>query len=253
MNLNLLTLRKRELFLTRDEYSRDDDRSLQPTTEKFIMNPRELLNNGAKDLGISLSIEQINSMFIYLAELKKWGQKINLTAIKDDRDVVIKHVLDSLSYIYGFTPSPGLRLLDMGSGAGFPALPIKIAFPGISVTMVESVKKKASFLRHVIRTLKFGDTAVIDTRTKELPAHFLSTFDIVTARAFADMKSAISEGMPLLKPGGLMVLSRGPEETINDQDLVRAGVSLESRIDLILPYSDYKRTIWIFKKLTEIN
>jgi 16S rRNA (guanine527-N7)-methyltransferase len=213
------------------------------------VNPRELLNNGAEKLGISLSVEQTNTVFIYLAELKKWSKKINLTAIKDERDVVIKHVLDSLSYIYGFTPSPGLRLLDMGSGAGFPALPIKIAFPGISISMVESVKKKASFLRHIIRTLKLTETAVIDTRMEEISTEFLSTFDIVTARAFSDMKSAILEGMPLLKPGGLMVLSRGPEETINEQDLVRAGVSLESRLDLILPYSDYKRTIWVFKKV----
>jgi 16S rRNA (guanine527-N7)-methyltransferase len=215
----------------------------------FIVTPRELLHNGAKQLGIFLTIEQVNSVFIYLAELKKWNQKINLTAIKDERDIVIKHVLDSLSYLDGFTATPGLRLLDMGSGAGFPALPIKIACPWISITMVDSVKKKASFLRHVIRTLKITEIAVIDTRTKELAVQFLSTFDIVTARAFADMKSAIAEGVPLLKPGGLMVLSRGPEESISERDLVRAGVSLERRMDLVLPYSDYKRTIWVFKKI----
>jgi 16S rRNA (guanine527-N7)-methyltransferase len=214
------------------------------------MTPRELLNNGSIKLGITLTVEQTNSVFIYLAELKKWSQKINLTAIKDERDIVIKHVLDSLSYLHGFTAAPGLRLLDMGSGAGFPALPIKIACPGISITMVDSVKKKASFLRHIIRTLKLTETAVIDTRTKELPVHFLATFDVVTARAFADMKSAIAEGMPLLKPGGIMVLSRGPEETIKERDLVRAGVSLERRVDLTLPYSDYKRTIWVFKKVS---
>jgi 16S rRNA (guanine527-N7)-methyltransferase len=212
------------------------------------MTPRELLYNGSKKLEISLSLEQINSIFIYLAELKKWGQKINLTAIKDERDIIIKHVLDSLSYLHGFVASPGLRLLDMGSGAGFPALPIKIACNGISVTMVDSVKKKASFLRHIVRTLKLTETSVIDTRTEELSVNFLSAFDIVTARAVADMKSAIALGMPLLKPGGLMVLSRGPEETITDRDLVTAGVSLDRRIDLILPYSDYKRSIWVFKK-----
>jgi 16S rRNA (guanine527-N7)-methyltransferase len=210
--------------------------------------PRELLNNGAEKLGISLSVEQINTVFIFLAELKKWGQKINLTAIKDDRDIVIKHVLDSLSYLYGFTPAPGLRLLDMGSGAGFPALPIKIACPGISITMVDSVKKKASFLRHIIRTLKLTETAVIDTRMEEISTDFLSSFDIVTARAFSDMKSVISAGMPFLKPDGIMVLSRGPEETINKQDLMRAGVSVKNQVDLTLPFSDYKRTIWVFKK-----
>ena len=213
-----------------------------------MITPRELLQNGTKELGLSLTIEQINSVFIYLAELKKWNRKINLTAIKDEADIIIKHVLDSLSYVRGFNPAPGLRLLDMGSGAGFPALPIKIAFPGLSITMVDSIKKKASFLRHIIRTLKLTETEVLDTRAEELPGSLLSTFDVVTARAFADMKSAIVTGIPLLRPGGLMVLSRGPEETISEQDLARAGVSLESRTDLTLPYSDYRRTIWVFKK-----
>ncbi len=213
-----------------------------------IMTPRELLHNGAQELGTGMTVEQINSVFIYLAELKKWSQKINLTAIKDERDIIIKHVLDSLSYIHGFAPAPGLRLLDMGSGAGFPALPLKIACPEIVVTMVESTKKKASFLRHIIRVLKLARTEVLDARTEALSGPLLAAFDVVTARAFADMKSAIAEGMPLLKPGGLLVLSRGPEETINEQDLVRAGVSLERRTDLTLPFSDYKRTIWVFKK-----
>jgi len=213
-----------------------------------MMNPRELLHNGAKELGISLTIEQINSVFIYLAELKKWSQKINLTAITDEEDVIIKHVLDSLSYIQGFTPSQGLRLLDMGSGAGFPALPIKIAHPGLSITMVESTKKKASFLRHIIRTLKLTDIEVLDTRTNELPASLLSAFNIVTARAFAEMRSAIAAGAPFLQPNGLIVLSRGPEEMINDRDLAKAGALLEKRIALTLPYSNYQRAIWVFKK-----
>ncbi len=187
-----------------------------------MITPREQLQTGAKELGISLTVEQINSLFIYLAELKKWSQKINLTAIKDERDVVIKHLLDSLSYIRGFTPVPGLRLLDMGSGAGFPALPIKIAYPNLSITMVESTKKKTSFLRHIIRTLKLTETTVLDSRMEELPGTLLATIDVVTARAFADMKSAIAAGMPLLKPAGLLVLSRGPEETINELDMAQS-------------------------------
>jgi 16S rRNA (guanine527-N7)-methyltransferase len=157
-------------------------------------------------------------------------------------------VLDSLSYIHGFTPAPGLRMLDMGSGAGFPALPIKIACPGIVVTMVESTKKKASFLRHIIRTLKLTETEVLDMRAEELSGPFLSTVDVVTARAFADMKSAIQAGLPLLKMGGLLVLSRGPEETLPDRELVGTGVSLETKVGLTLPYSEYKRVIWAFKK-----
>ena len=203
---------------------------------------------GSQELGIALSIEQVNSFFVYLAELKKWNRKINLTAITEERDTVIKHLLDSLSYLKAFTPAPGLRLVDMGSGAGFPAIPLKIAAPDISITMVESVKKKASFLRHVIRTLPLTEVEILDKRMKELPDAYHSSFDIVTARAFAEMPDALGHGVLFLKPHGLIILSRGPEETISEHELDSAGVTVEHRIELTLPHSDYKRAIWVFKK-----
>lgn len=212
------------------------------------MTPRELLITGAEELGIALTVEQVNSLFIFLAELKKWNTRINLTAIKGERDTVIKHVLDSLSHVQGFMPAPGLRLLDMGSGAGFPAIPIKIAYPGIAVTLVESVKKKASFLRHVIRTLQLSDAEVLDIRTEELPVSRHGSYDVVTARAFADMNLALATGTTFLKAGGLTVLSRGPEESITEQELTKTGVILNKKIELTLPHSDYKRAIWVFKK-----
>jgi len=212
------------------------------------MTPRELLITGAEELGIALTVEQVNSLFIFLAELKKWNTRINLTAIKGERDTVIKHVLDSLSHVQGFIPAPGLRLLDMGSGAGFPAIPIKIAYPGIAVTLVESVKKKASFLRHVIRTLQLRDAEILDIRTEELSISRHGSYDVVTARAFADMERALEAGAPFLKPGGLVVLSRGPEEAIDEKESAEYGVTLDKKTPLMLPHSDYKRVIWVFKK-----
>jgi 16S rRNA (guanine527-N7)-methyltransferase len=211
--------------------------------------PREILISGTKELGIDLSAGQVNSVFIYLTELKKWNRKINLTAIREERDIVIKHVLDSLSYTSGFIPERGLKLMDMGSGAGFPALPIKIAYSGIAVTLVESVKKKAAFLRHVIRTLKLEGAEVIDMRTNELSDPFLAAYDVVTARAFAEMSSALETGRPFLKKGGLLVLSRGPQESVADPVLAGAEVTVEKRIELTLPHSEYRRVIWVFKKI----
>lgn len=215
------------------------------------MTTRELLISGAEELGLPLSIEQINSVFIYLAELKKWNKKINLTAINEERDIVIKHVLDSLSYIKGLNFAAGLTLLDMGSGAGFPALPIKIVHSEIAVTMVESIKKKAAFLRHIIRTLKISGIYVVDKRTEELANSYYSSYDVVTARAFADMNSAIASGAPFLKSGGRMVLSRGPEENISAHEVEKHGMILERKIDMTLPHSDYKRAIWVFSKLDQ--
>jgi 16S rRNA (guanine527-N7)-methyltransferase len=209
---------------------------------------KQLLSSGAKELGVELSEAQAGSCFLYLSELKKWNRKINLTAIKEDREIVIKHFLDSFSFARGFTPKPGTELLDMGSGAGFPALPLKIAYLEITVIMVESVKKKASFLRHIIRTLGLTGVEVIDKRTDELPDSYRSRFDIVTARAFATMDKALATGAPFLKPGGLMVLSRGPEEGIDGAALEGSGFTLERTKLLTLPSSDYRRAIWVFRK-----
>ncbi|MEK6742132.1 MAG: 16S rRNA (guanine(527)-N(7))-methyltransferase RsmG [Nitrospirota bacterium] len=212
------------------------------------MTLRTLLTSGAEKLDIMLSDRQTDAFLVYLVELEKWNRKINLTAIRNEQDIVIKHFLDSLSYLNGFVPAPGLRLLDMGSGAGFPAVPIKICHPEIGITMVEAVNKKASFLRHITRTLKLTEIVIVDKRTNELPASHHGTYDVVTARAFAEMKAAISEGATFLKPGGLMVLSRGPEETVGEGDVLKAGLVIEKKLDLRLPHSNDPRAIWVFRK-----
>jgi 16S rRNA G527 N7-methylase RsmG len=96
--------------------------------------------------------------------------------------------------------------------------------------------------------LKLSGVEVIDIRMEDLPESSHGRYAVVTARAFADMQSALKTGLPFLKPGGLMVLSRGPEESIGSPELETAGVLLEKRIDLTLPHSDYKRAIWVFRK-----
>jgi 16S rRNA (guanine527-N7)-methyltransferase len=128
-------------------------------------------------------------------------------------------------------------------------MPLKIASPEMRVAMVESVKKKASFLRHIIRTLGLTGAEVIDKRTEELHDSLRSRFDVVTARAFATMDKALAAGAPFLKPGGLVVLSRGPEEGIDGGLLESSGFALERTELLTLPYSDYRRAIWVFRKV----
>jgi 16S rRNA G527 N7-methylase RsmG len=96
--------------------------------------------------------------------------------------------------------------------------------------------------------LKLDGVEVVDKRTDLLPDSFLASFDIVTVRAFANMSSALSTGLPFLKPGGFMVMSRGPEETLMEREIAGAGATLKNRIELTLPHSNYKRAIWVFKK-----
>lgn len=212
------------------------------------MTLRRTLTEGGRAFGLELSDEQVDAFLFYLVELEKWNRKINLTAIRDEKDVVIKHFLDSFSYLRGFEPSPGTKLLDMGSGAGFPALPLKIAVPSLAVTMVESIHKKAAFLRHMVRMLRLTVAEVVDKRTDGLPNSYEGQFDVVTARAFAEMATALREGVRFLKPGGVVVLSRGPGEEVADAVLTSLDLAGEARTELVLPFSEHRRAIWVFRK-----
>jgi len=204
--------------------------------------------DGAGVFGIGLTDTQADACLVYLLELEKWNRKISLTAIREEQDVIVKHFLDSFSYVRGFDPMPGARLIDLGSGAGFPALPIKIAFPDLAVTLVESVQKKAAFLRHIIRTLALTEVEVVDRRTEALGDTYRSNYDVVTARAFAGMREAIQEGAGFLKPRGVMVLSRGPGETIEPQTARSLGMAVENRQEIALPVSGDRRAIWVFRR-----
>lgn len=209
---------------------------------------KHMLIDGAGMLGVRLTDGQAESFLLYLSELKKWNRRINLTAINNDRDIIIKHFLDSLAFLKGFRPSPKMKLIDLGSGAGFPALPVKIACPEISVYMVESVNKKAAFLRHIVRRLELEGVEVLNQRIDSLGESFNSAFDVVTARAFGSFGAAISSGAGLLRKGGLIVLSRGPEETVDRYDMDAAGLTIERTERLTLPWSDYQRVIWVLRK-----
>lgn len=213
------------------------------------MTSAELLEVGARQLGINLSEVQVQAFLLYFAELAKWNRHISLTAIRDERDMVIKHGLDSLAYAKGFTARSGMRLLDMGSGPGFPALPLKIMLPDLTVTLVESVGKKASFLRHIIRTLRLDSVSVLQMRTNQAPGSHCARYDIVTARAFATMEHALEEGMRFLAEDGCMVLSRGPEEALAPETLVRASVVIKDRIPFSLPFSNHPRMLWVFARM----
>jgi 16S rRNA (guanine527-N7)-methyltransferase len=212
------------------------------------MTIRKTLVEGAEVFGIAIAEKETDAFLVYIVELEKWSRKINLTAIHDEQEIVIKHFIDSFSYIKGFDPFPGARLLDMGSGAGFPALPIKILYPDLQVTLVESVQKKASFLRHMVRTLALTGVDVLDKRIEALSADRWSAHDVVTARAFAKMEEALQLGVRFLKPHGIMVLSRGPEESIKERDVSSVGMAVENRLELSLPVSGDRRAIWVFRK-----
>lgn len=177
---------------------------------------KRVLKDGAGSLGVDLGTEALDRFVKYLRELKLWNRKINLTSISSDEEIVTRHFLDSLAP-YGLIHSLDCkRVIDIGSGAGFPSIPLKIADPRLSVVLVDSVEKKVLFMRHVIRTLGLssqgdGIRAVSaradDPKTiKELG----NGFDCVISRAFSSIEDFLDIGAPYCRAGGCLVAMKGP-------------------------------------------
>jgi len=166
-------------------------------------------------LGIDLTSAQIDSFQIYYQELIDWNHRINLTAIIDYHDVQVKHFLDSLTVFFGL-PEPlpkDFKLIDVGSGGGFPGLPLKIIFPQIEMVLLESTNKKADFLKHIVQTLGLDDVDVVAGRAEEM-AHlpdYREQFDTVVARGLAEMDVLAELTLPFCRVGGYLIAQKKGE------------------------------------------
>lgn len=164
---------------------------------------------GLQQLGLPLSDQQLEQFLCYQQELLDWNTRFNLTAITDPEEVQIKHFLDSLSLLAVYD-RPQTDLLDIGSGAGFPGLALKIARPEWDVTLLEATGKKVTFLRHVIETLQLEGIVALQGRAEEL-AHqsaYRAKFDLVTARAVASLSALLEYSAPYCHVGGAIVLPK---------------------------------------------
>ena len=164
---------------------------------------------GLKHLGLSLSDQQLKQFLRYQQELLDWNTRFNLTAITDSEDVQIKHFLDSLSLLAVYD-EPQAYLLDIGSGAGFPGLALKIARPEWNVTLLEATGKKVTFLRHVIETLQLEGIVAVQGRAEELGHQeaYRAKFDLVMARAVASLSALLEYSAPYCRVGGSIILPK---------------------------------------------
>jgi len=212
---------------------------------------RELLVEGAKRFGVPLDRETVTLFDRYLKELLKWNQKINLTAIRTEKEIVLKHFLDSLT-VYPYLQAHS-SLVDLGSGAGFPGIPLKIVEPSFGLTLVDSVLKKVDFQRHMIKILGLKGIEAIHGRVqeKEILGKMEGRCDIVISRAFSDLKSFLRVGYPFLRKGGLAVAMKGD---VNEESLSLTSQAEEFRyvlrktVSFCLPFTSFKRTILLFEK-----
>lgn len=210
------------------------------------MNPEELLSKGALEIGFPCSKKEISTFMTFLSELKKWNKTYNLTALKTDNDIIIKHFLDSILYLKAF-PDGRLKVADAGSGAGFPGIPIKIIRPDTNITLIESSRKKATFLRHIIRLLKLTEISVIEERVENIGDDHKKSFDIVASRATFNIKDFIEKARPYLKENGLLVLSKGPKLKEELDEIPYDGCHVESILNLQLPFIKDERNLILLK------
>lgn len=214
----------------------------------------ELLLQAATEIGIFLSDFQVEKFALYLAELKEWNKKINLTALKTDREIISKHFIDSLTPLPLIPPHS--HVLDIGSGAGFPGIPLKIANPGFSITLVEAREKKAFFLRHIIRTLGLqgirAEHLHLDPGMAQGP-EFHGKFDVVISRAAFDLKIFLDLSRFVIKEKGYAIAMKGPQVQ-EEIDAVAHDARLQvfhlvNNLEITLPITHERRRLVVYRRI----
>jgi len=205
-------------------------------------------------LQLELTPAQRAAFQTYADELRAWNTRFNLTAIQDSEGIQIKHFLDSLSLLKVMR-LPAAKVVDVGTGAGFPGLPLKIVCPPLALTLIEATGKKVKFCEHIVQTLKLSGVTVVKARAEEAgrdPAH-REQYDWAVARAVAEMPTLAEYLLPLVKRGGRALAQKGegaPAETQAAEGAVkRLGGELEQIIPVELPGIVETRYLVVFKKV----
>ena len=188
-------------------------------------------------LGFSLSPRQLAAYECYETELMDWNSRFNLTAIRDVEGIRVKHFLDSLTCLMAMRPGTPLRLIDIGTGAGFPGIPIKIALPNLQLTLVESVGKKADFCHHMIEKLGLENVEVVQARAEDLGQQpgYRERFDWAVARAVANLPVLVEYLLPLVRVGGSMLAQKGPSGPAEAHAAEKAAKLLGGELRQVTP------------------
>jgi 16S rRNA (guanine527-N7)-methyltransferase len=216
--------------------------------ERLIHDARELFN-------VHLIGRQLLALATYEKELLSWNQKFNLTAIRDVEGIRVKHFLDSFSCVLAWKANPPARLIDVGTGAGFPGIALKILYPSTRVTLVESVGKKAAFCQHIIELLRLEGVEVINARAENVgqDLRHREQYDWAVARAVANLNVLSEYLLPLVKVGGTILAQKGESGPAEAQSAEKAmkllGGKLQQIIPLTLPGVVEERTLVLVAKV----
>ena len=211
----------------------------------------EFMKEECKKNNIQISNEEIEKLYIYMKEILEWNEKVNVTAIKDEKEFIVKHFIDSLTIEKYITN--GEKVLDIGTGAGFPGIPIKITKNKSHVDLVDSVNKKLNVIRDIIPKIKLEDIECIHTRAEDLAKNvkYRESYDVVTSRAVANLTTLVEYMLPFVKVGGKIICMKGPnveEELAESKKAISILGGKIEQIENINIDSDYERNIIIIKK-----
>jgi len=207
--------------------------------------------------GIELSDAQIEQFRKYFELLVEWNEKMNLTAITDLEGVYLKHFYDSISPSFYFDFTKVQSVCDVGAGAGFPSIPIKICFPHLHVTIVDSLNKRITFLNHLSEQLGLDNMEFVHARAEEFGQNmkYREQFDVVTARAVARLSVLSELCIPLAKQGGFFVALKaaaGAEELKDAKKAISTlGAALKEEFSFLLPVEESERSLFVFDKIKQ--
>jgi 16S rRNA (guanine527-N7)-methyltransferase len=213
----------------------------------------ELLITGGASLNIKFSTDQIRKFINYMNLLREWNQKVNLTAITDPEEIVIKHFLDSL-LLLPFVSQKG-TLADIGTGAGFPGIPLKIVVPELEVTLIDSLSKRVKFLDEVIGSLGLNGITTFHGRAEDVGRQkiFRERYDVVVARAVSRLNTLTEYCLPMVKIGGKFIAAKGPSVSDEVEEAKYAVELLGGKISAThqasLPFKGDARSIVVIEKI----
>lgn len=198
--------------------------------EKLVRDAQTLFN-------VHLNTSQVAALLTFEKELIEWNQKFNLTAIRDTDSIRTKHFLDSFSCVLAWRGAPPHHLIDIGTGAGFPGIPLKILYPNLKLTLVESVGKKAMFCQHMVRVLALEQVDVIQARAEDLGqnSEHREMYDWAVARAVANLNVLSEYLIPLVKVGGMILAQKGESGPAEAQSAEKAMELLGGKLKQLIP------------------
>lgn len=215
--------------------------------EEFLIDFKDKANK----INITISDEQIKEFYEYMNLLLEWNEKINLTAITEPKEVIMKHFIDSIT-VEKYINNSDL-VADIGTGAGFPGIPLNIVKNNANYVLVDSLNKRINFLNEVINDLNLKNIKTVHSRVEDFAKNNREKFDVATSRAVAALNILLEYLLPLVKVGGICVCMKGSnikEEVSNAKKALEVlGGKIEKIEEIVLPDSDVKRNIIIIRKV----